>query len=95
MSSTPSKHPELICSAHSIFIYIKYRMSHMSKNNAIAVLAALILSAVLLATRSIFQPARAQTNNAGGLLSASNFKDQIIKGGNHVMDEITKVELDS
>jgi hypothetical protein len=49
----------------------------------------------LLATRSIFQPARAQTNNAGGLLSASNFKDQIIKGGNHVMDEITKVELDS
>jgi hypothetical protein len=63
----------------------------MSKNNAIAVLAVLILSAVLLATSgSIFQPARAQTNNTGELLSASNFKDQIVNGGNHVMDEITK-----
>jgi hypothetical protein len=38
----------------------------MSKNNSIAVLAALILSAVLLATSgSIFQPARTQTNTLG------------------------------
>jgi hypothetical protein len=63
----------------------------MSKNNATAALAVLILSAVLLTTSgSANQPARAQTNNTGGLLSASNFKDQIVKGGNHVMDEITK-----
>jgi hypothetical protein len=51
------------------------------------VFAALILSAVLLMTSGCaYQPARAQTDNTGGLLGTSNFKDQIVKDGNHVMD---------
>ncbi|NAL77702.1 hypothetical protein DYY65_05560 [Nitrososphaera sp. AFS] len=53
--------------------------------------AALILSAVLLMTSGCaYQPAKAQTDNTGGLFGASNFKDQIVKGGNHVMDQIIK-----
>ena len=63
----------------------------LKENNAAAVLAALILSTILLTTSGgIFQPTRAQINNTGGLLSTSNFKDQIVKGGNHVMDQIIK-----
>jgi hypothetical protein len=65
----------------------------LKKNNAAsAVLAALFLSAILLtASESASQPARAQTNNTGGPFTTSaNFKDQIVKGGNHVLDQITK-----
>jgi hypothetical protein len=52
----------------------------------------LFLSAVLLTTGgSAFQSARAQTNNTGGLFGTlANFKDQIVKGGNHVADQIAK-----
>src|SRR5262249_50789706 len=34
---------------------------------------------------------RAETNNTGGLsISLGNFRDQIVKGGNHILDQITK-----
>jgi hypothetical protein len=68
-----------------------HKMIIFLKNNATAVFAALILSAVLLMTSGCaYQPARAQTDNTGGLFGTSNFKDQIVKGGNHVMDQIIK-----
>jgi hypothetical protein len=64
----------------------------MLKKNAAIVLAALLLSAILLTTSgSTFQSARAQTNNTGGLFGTlANFRDQTVKGGNHVVDQITK-----
>jgi hypothetical protein len=64
----------------------------LKKNNGGAVLAALFLSVILLTTsESAFQPARAQTNDTEGQFTTlANFKDQIVKGGNHVLDQITK-----
>jgi len=65
----------------------------LKKNNAAAaVFAALFLSAILLTTsENTFQPARAQTNNTAGLsITLGNFRDQIVKGGNHILDQIRK-----
>lgn len=64
----------------------------LRKNNIAAVLAALLLSTVLFTTGAgAFQSVRAQTNNTGGLFGTlANFKDQIVKGGNHVADQIAK-----
>src|SRR5215467_15891839 len=64
----------------------------LKKNNAAAVFAAFFLSAILLTTsESAFQLATAQTNNTAGLsITLGNFRDQIVKGGNHILDQITK-----
>jgi hypothetical protein len=64
----------------------------LHKNNIAAVLTALLLSAVLFTTGAgAFQSAKAQLNPGQSLLGTlTNARDQIVKGGNHVVDQISK-----
>jgi len=63
-------------------------MSQMRKS-AILVVALLVSTMLLTTHTSIIQSAKAQTTvgDVGGL---TNIRDQIVKGGNHVVDQITK-----
>lgn len=63
----------------------------LNKHHTAALLVAFVVSGALLTTGAgAFQSARAQTNSTGLFGTLASFKDQIVKGGSHIADQVTK-----